>query len=387
MTMRTHIVLCMTVLTTAGSSQAGMFSRLRGSKAAPPAQQQEEIQDSNEAGAAMVRFQRQWEPKQHAYSFLVPAGWTVEGGMFFVDPSQAGGSANSIDAKCDLAVKKDAAGTVMFRWLPTWNYCDMSQNPQFSLTAGLFPAGSRYQGMEVRPMPNCASFLQALFGSLHPTASDINIVEVKPMPELAEVYRKLTQEVDKQLQMLGFGPMKYDAGGIIVEYTEGGTRFREGLITCLTDMRSAGAMWSNQHTQMMRSPVQETKQWKPVLDIICQSVRLNLEWFLAAQKAGTDRAKISQETLRYIQSIDQEIYAHRSETNSKINYENYLMLTSQEEYVNPFTNEVERDTSEYKYRWTTEQGEMIYTDLNNFNPNAQRELNNREWKLTPVRER
>ncbi len=63
------------------------------------------------------------------------------------------------------------------------------------------------------------------------------------------------------------------------------------------------------------------------------------------------------------------------------------MLTGQEDYVNPFTKEVERDTSEYKYRWTTEQGDMIYTDQYGFNPNTQREFNNQDWKLTPVRER
>ncbi len=286
MTTRTYIPVCIAILIMVDPSQAGMFSRLRGNKASTPAKPQEQAKDSSEAGSATARFQRQWEPKERAYSFLVPAGWTVEGGIFHVNPMEVGGSTNSIDGKCDMAVKKDAAGTVTFRWLPTWNYCDMSQSAQFSMTASLFPVGSRYQGMEVRPMPDCASFLQGLFGALHPTASDVNIVETKSMPELSEVYRKINKGVDEQLQMLGFGPTRYDAGGIIVEYTEGGTRFREGLITCLMDLRTAGAMWSNQHTQMMRSPAAETKQWKPVLDIICQSVRLNLEWFAAASRAG-----------------------------------------------------------------------------------------------------
>jgi hypothetical protein len=30
---------------------------------------------------------------------------------------------------------------------------------------------------------------------------------------------------------------------------------------------------------------------------------------------------------------------------------------------------------------------MIYTNQHGFNPNAQQEFNNKEWKLTPVRER
>lgn len=383
--MRIGLSVCVVLAAWVGPTEAGMFSRLRGGSTNATAQPQKNAK--NEAKPPMVSFQRQWEPKEHAYSFLVPAGWIVEGGMFHVDPTQANGTANSIDGKCDLAVKKDAAGTVTFRWLPVWNYCDMSQSSQFSMMAGMFPVGSRYQGMEVRPMPDYGSFLQQLFQTLHPAASDVNIVEVKPMPELAEVYRKINKAVDEQLQAIGLGSSRYDAGGLIVEYTEGGTRFREGLVTCLVDMRVAGALWNNQHTQMMRSPAGEVKQWKPILDIICQSVRLNPEWFAAASRAGAERARLSQETMRYLQAVDQEIVAHRNQTNTEIRYEDYLTLTGQEDYVNPYTKEVERDTSEYKYRWTTEGGDMIYTDQYGFNPNTEREFNSKEWKLTPVRER
>ncbi|HOV77843.1 MAG TPA: hypothetical protein PLS24_07425, partial [Sedimentisphaerales bacterium] len=107
MTTRVRVLTCVLLLTSVGPAQAGMFSRLRGTK------QQEQTKNSNETPAPAVQFQRQWEPRERAYSFLVPSGWIVEGGLFHVDPMQAGGSANSIDGKCDLAVKKDLAGTVM----------------------------------------------------------------------------------------------------------------------------------------------------------------------------------------------------------------------------------------------------------------------------------
>lgn len=385
MTLRSWIAVCAVVAAVGTPGWAGMFSRLRDKAGETKTETPQESKTTEAAGVA--QFGRQWEPRERAYSFLVPAGWVVEGGMFHVDPSQAGGTANSIDGKCDMAVKKDAAGTVVFRWLPTWNYCDMTQSAQFSMTAGMFPVGSRYQGMEVRPMPDCGGFLRGLFQTLHPAASDVNIVEVKAMPELAEVYRKINKGVDDQMQMIGLAPTRYDAGGMTVEYTEGGTRFREGLVTCLADLRQSAAMWSNQHTQMMRAPAREAKQWKPILDIICQSVRLNPEWFARASRAGAERARLSQETMRYLQSVDQQIVEHRNQTNAEIRYEDYLMLTGQEDYVNPYTKEVERDTSEYKYRWTTEGGDMIYTQQQGFNPNTQREFNNKEWKLTPVRPR
>jgi len=372
-------------MTFACPAWAGMFSRLRGNPADATGKAQEQTKE--EAKPAMVRFERQWEPKERAYSFLAPPDWIIEGGTFHVSPLETNGSGNSIDGKCDMTVKKDAVGTVLFRWLPGWNYCDMTQSSQFSMSAGFFPVGSRYQGMEVRPMPDYASFLQGLFRTLHPTATDVNVVELKPIPELGEVFRTINKGVDEQMQALGFAPTRYDAGGMTVEYTEGNLRFREGLITCLMDMRVSAAMWSNLHTQMMRAPAKEAKQWKPVLDIICQSVRLNPEWFARASRAGAQRAQMSLETQRYIQSVDQQIVEHRNQTNADIRYEDYLMLTGQEDYVNPYTKEVERDTSEYKYRWTTEQGDMLYTNEYGFDPNKQRDLNHQEWKLTPVRPR
>jgi hypothetical protein len=64
-----------------------------------------------------------------------------------------------------------------------------------------------------------------------------------------------------------------------------------------------------------------------------------------------------------------------------------LFLTGQDEYVNPYTKEVERDTDEYKYRWTNFSGDKIYSNERDFDPNRIREISNVEWKLTPVRER
>lgn len=385
MAMRIVVSACIVLAIWVGPARAGMFSRLRGNSTNTPSQAQETVQ--GQAKPAVVSFQRKWEPKEHSYSFLVPPDWIIEGGMFHVDPMQANGSANSIDGKCDLTLKKDAEGTVFFRWLPSWRYCDMSQSSQFSMSANFFPVGSRYQGMEVRPMPDCASFLHQMFRTLHPTASDVNVVEYRPIPELGQVFSKIYKAVDESLQAMGFGPIRYDSGGLIVEYTEAGRRFREGSVTCLVDMRVAGAMWSNVYTLAMRAPAAEAEPWKPVFDIIRQSMRINPEWFAAATKAANQRSENARETMRYLQSVDQQIVEHRNQTHAEIRYEDYLLLTGQEDYVNPYTKEVERDTSEYKYRWTTEQGEMLYTDQYNFNPNTQREFSDREWKLTPVRER
>jgi hypothetical protein len=334
-----------------------------------------------------LRFERKWEPNERAFSILVPADWTLQGGMFHVDPTQAGGPGNSIDGKCDVTIKKDAEGTVAFRSLPSWNYADFSRNPQMAFAASMFPAGSRYQGMEVRPMPSCAQYLQGLFAQLRPGVSEVKVVQSMPIPELAEVFRTLFKSVDEQQRMMGFPALAYDAGGLVVDYTEGGRRFREAVVTCLIDFRAAAAMWSNQYTLDMRAPADEANDWKPVFDIIRQSVQFNPQWVAAAARAAGQRGKTVEETMKAMQSIDQQIYENRARINANIQHENYLLLTSQDEYVNPFTGKIEQDTNEYKRRWTTEQGDMIYTDQDDFNPNAVKELNHQTWKLTPVRPR
>ena len=53
------------------------------------------------------------EPKEKAFKFLVPEGWSVEGGVFNVSAVQTKGPRNALAPKCDLRVKRDAAGTVM----------------------------------------------------------------------------------------------------------------------------------------------------------------------------------------------------------------------------------------------------------------------------------
>lgn len=77
------------------------------------------------------------EQRESAFSCLVPKGWTTEGGIFYLDPNQAGGYANAVGPKINFAMKKDAAGTVMIQWLPDYYYIDGRFSPAGQM--GLFP--------------------------------------------------------------------------------------------------------------------------------------------------------------------------------------------------------------------------------------------------------
>lgn len=62
--------------------------------------------------------------------------------------------------------------------------------------------------------------------------------------------------------------------------------------------------------------------------------------------------------------MNNEILETRRRTHAGIRYENYLFLSGQDEYVNPFNGKVELDTSAYRYRWMDNHGEILYTDEN-----------------------
>lgn len=88
-----------------------------------------------------------------------------------------------------------------------------------------------------------------------------------------------------------------------------------------------------------------------------------------------------------MQRIGQEITEHRQKTNADIHNDMFLTLTSQEEYVNPFTNEIETGSNQWRYRWVNAGGEVIYTDDESYDPRTDIRLNRSDYKRTPVRER
>jgi len=78
---------------------------------------------------------------------------------------------------------------------------------------------------------------------------------------------------------------------------------------------------------------------------------------------------------------------NRRRTHAEIRHEQWLFLTGQEEYTNPYTGKAELDTSSYRHRWVNNQGDYFYTDENSLDPNKYEEYNSREWKRTPGRKR
>lgn len=319
-----------------------------------------------------------WEPREKAFKVLIPDGWTVDGGIFRVDPSAAGGVGNAIEAKLDFSIKADAAGTTMMRWYPEINYIDASKTPAGQM--GMFPTGSNYNGMTVMPLMSAANFLEKVaLPFARPKAKGIRVTKRKQLPSLAKAVKG---EV-KLLFDMGF---KYDAALLSVEYNEGGTLYEENFITAIMDLGPLMAgMWKNRFTISARAPKGKLKDAEPVFADIGKSLVMNTDWLVGEIKGQAKRGEIALKTQQEIIRIGREITEHRQKTNEIIQNDMYLTLTGQEEYKNPYTGEIEVGAGLHETRWVREDGDVvIYSDDINFNPNEVEELNHYGFKKSPV---
>src|SRR5271157_3879722 len=91
-----------------------------------------------------LRFRRVAEPKENAFTILVPEGWQTAGGIIRVNPATGGGTGNATGAKADFAVQRDAQGTAMIRFLPDTRFVDVRGTPVGNV--GVFRPGSNYNG-------------------------------------------------------------------------------------------------------------------------------------------------------------------------------------------------------------------------------------------------
>ncbi len=330
-----------------------------------------------------IHVRRVAEPKEGAFTLLVPNGWLVEGGIFRINPLVAGGPFNSMWPKCDLTVKKDRAGTVLIRILPGMNYADFS-HPRFAIQRQLHPPGSKYQGGLVRPLPPLRDFLTDLFQQLHPQANPVKEAQYYPLPELAQLADRSNKAANDALQRLGLPTISTDAGVLLAEYEEGGIRYKEALITAITDGRGLAAYWNNCETIQLRAPSAETARWQPVMEVIARSVEINPTWFQRQVRQTDKLGKILADAAASIRKDQQQLWENRQKIMERIDTDWMLYRTGQADYVNPYTNQVERDTSAWQYRWVTRTGEIIYSDDPNYNPNADSGVWNQQWQQTPV---
>jgi len=312
-----------------------------------------------------ILFNRIDEPKEKAFSLMVPHGWILEGGALrLLDPNIAGVS-NMVDCKFDLSVKKDAEGSVMIRWLPEMLCIDQSQ-------AWGNPEGAIFNNTLVRRKRDPVSFIiQVAIPYAHANSTNVKVIGSKALPDLATRYSAM---VDPSVMMVT--NMTYQAAIVEFTYNENGRDYRERMVTVIEDYgRNGAGMWKNRETMLIRTPAGELSKWEPVLQVIQNSGIWNIKWIAGEVDGQRKRAGQIAATQQELNELDKAINENRNKTYSEINKDMYLTLTGQDDYINPFTGKPERDTDNWKNRWVDELGNIIYTDNSEYDPNIDPSLN------------
>jgi hypothetical protein len=327
-----------------------------------------------------IAFMRVFEPNEAAFSILIPRGWQHQGGIFRVNAAQAGGPLNAMEAKCDWLFTSDARGAVAFRILPDIVFAHVG------IGAGFFQPGSYYQGAEVRALADASSHLKSLIQSLHPNAAGLRIINIHRLPGEIQSLNHGLSYTNQLLTQIGLGAQTFqcDAAGAVYEYAEDGTAYREVMVTGIVDMRAA-LTWKNTRTLAFRAPAEDFDRWRPIMDVMRFSVQFNPQWVLKEAKGQQERARIVMKVFDEIRRIDQEIVSRTTINREEIMNDNFLVLTGQEEYVNPHTGQVEVDTDAYRYRWKTPGGDVYFTNREDENPNTF--LQRGDYERTRVRKR
>lgn len=332
--------------------------------------------------SSSVVFHRSTEPNEKAFTFLLPQGWTISGGITRVDPNTSGGSANAIEAKLymKLSSPDNKAG---MGWLPDTRFFDMRRYPGQNLAAPMFPDGSNYNGMMVMHMMAPADFIREIAVPFaHPHAQNLQITNVQQLQKLSDEYRKMSA------LMLGGYHFEYQTVIATMEYSENGIQYQEKMVCAIEDWgQMGGGLWSNKETWYVRAEKGNFEKHAPIFATIGHSMKLNPDWIASEIKGQQVNSNIALKTQQAVSQIDREITEHRARTNSEINNDMFLNLTGQEDYTNPFTGETERGTNEWNYRWENEQGDVIYTDNQNYHPNNDADLKVKGFKRSEIRKR
>jgi hypothetical protein len=322
----------------------------------------------------VLYLHRQWEPHEKAFTFLLPEGWIFEGGVLRLNPSA--GPTNSVGAKFDCTIKKDAAGTAMIHFLPNIIYKDPKWVPMFRV-------GSNYMGAMVYPVADPQTYMtQFVFRKQHPQAQNVQIVERKPLPDLVRRYQQGSPPSG------GLSHTVYDAGSMTVVYDEGGVHYKEKIRAVIEDVEGQGlGIWTNHDTVSVRTPAADFDAVAPLFALLESSVKGNPQWIAGERRGSAIRSQNALNTQRQLQQQRTEMLANQRQTNAEARYSHWLDITGQEDYVNPHTGEVEVGSNQWKNRWESGNGDLVYSNDPNYDPNFDPKAAHTDFKRSVARAR
>ena len=348
-----------------------------------------------------------------SHTMLVPKGWKVEGGAFWMNvayynalPSQ------DITVTSPRGVSVHVGPSLSARdYLPGGQYG--SQRPA---------EGTESKGLPILYMPQDLDAWKKWFQERGvplsvPNATHIKVHNGVVVPELTSLLRRQLQPVFQQLlqgqEINASVGLRSDGDCAVlafeITYTEGGREWEEIRMFAtsyfLLESKFTGTdiSWDVMGGATFKAPKGELEANMALLKAVGDSLRMTDQWFNMRADMQAKLAKMSAETARVALRESQKRSRIIAQTGAEINeiintgyatreaikdrtYDRVInTIRGTEDYVVPGTNTYVQLPSSYENVYSNGQGEYLLSNDLLYDPNTDSQLNNTTWTSMAIR--
>ncbi len=303
------------------------------------------------------------EQYQGAFTLLIPGGWRADGGMI---PS--GVDWNVVDlVETNIRFRVTSPdGRSFFGWYPRFNFQDPAVTNQSSMGILNIQPGQVLNGCWQYPYMGVADYVRIIvLGQL--SAQEFQSARILgpayPSPELrAWVPAVATRS---------------ECGYVNFEAVINGVPSYGRIYAIIYDMQ--GLIWTTVGCFGLVAPKDRWHEDERTMELCLRSFRLDPVWVQKASAAIAARGQQYNDTIRYLNQVDNEINRNRSQARSDMQTEVYKVLTDQMETRDPQSGK-EYWMPAYKRAFTDGRGNYFLTDQTGPLPIEQ----NPEWRTMDI---
>jgi len=311
-----------------------------------------------------------------AFRFLMPADWSVEGGVVWrANPTRPASVSLRVFNPSGLE-EIGIVPDIQCVWAPTL--------PSFG-----FPPGSFYLGAEVRvPITEAVKAVGALvlprYAAQMPGA---RIIKQESLPDMAQAWAAANYP--------NLGQASFSGGKVRIEYTERGTAVEMDIYAVvgawtIPIQGVPMTFWSVESIRYSRAVKGKLDEQYKLFQAMLYSEKLNIEWLnrymqvremmiqqqMEASNRAVDLSRYLSRVNDHISSTIRQAYENRQAALDRANANFDRYIRGVEQYHDPALGRTVELPSGYRNVWADSLGEYILSDDANFNPNVG---GNRGW--------
>jgi len=320
-----------------------------------------------------------------AYTMMIPTGWQAQGQVLW-DTSRT-------VAPSDLFVQaKNANGSVGFIHYPSMLFI---WSPVYAQYVG---AGRKVNGcLILAPVNGPVAALEQIVIPYYQKnlAHRYTLMGEQELPQLAAAYAPLYNQPG--------GPQStIRAAKVRIEYTANGQTYDED-VRCifLYAQGPSGVIWgidqincfiapqgqlddsaTSAYMDMMALTLRPTLKFTDELDKVTQIL---VQGFYQDQAAIMQRAAIEEQAQQNISDQIMQGWEQRQQTMDDVAEQfDSKVIRGVQDRTNPNTGDIVQTPDEYNQVWVNGNGDYIYSNDSNYNPNSDSSVNNGNWQEIPA---